>query len=305
MLRAPRFFGDDFLADLLDGKTMSATTASNPADSVQSIQQALNDLLISPVLSVSGTFDSATTANVVSYQSARGLVPDGIVGPATMGALDDDFALELFKRKADTPPAGFQLGERTGGRVDSPDGFATCAFENGVCVELGHAVAYFLPTEVMNEWTDAGGIGGAFGQPTDDPRTDTTGAAPMSFQEFRGATYLFGLTGKPSFAVPAAVWQASVSGRPRIGQPTGPPEPVGSDPGIRKVPHSNGVVLAVADSTPVALEVAVFGLWLSRQQSGQSMGAPVGLPYLAEDDTSIHYHFENGTIVPGPAGPTA
>jgi peptidoglycan hydrolase-like protein with peptidoglycan-binding domain len=305
MTRAPRFFGDDFLSGLLDGKTLSTSTIGAPPDSVDSIQQALNDVGIQPRLPLNGTYDTTMAANVVAYQNAKGLVRDGIVGPLTMGALDADFVLELFQRKANAPPPGFPLGKRTGDRVDFPDGTAACAFENGTCVEIGHAVAYFLPAETSSAWSDAGGMGGAFGPPIDDPRTDTSGAAPFSFQEFSRATYIFNLGGTPSFPLSAAIWAASSSARARIGAPTGPPQPIGSDASIQKAPHDAGVVLTVGDSTPIALENAVFAVWMNRQLSGQSLGAPVSLAYLADDGTSIHYPFENGTIVPGPSGPTA
>src|SRR5947209_3660257 len=112
-----------------------------------------------------------------------GLVPnDPVVGPGTMGALDEDFAHELIDAKA-AAFAGtrFDLGPRTGTRDDTIDEFATCAFRDGAVMEVGHARAYAVSAVVLDAWTTAGGLAGVFGPPTSDPfEIDATRAA----QEF-------------------------------------------------------------------------------------------------------------------------
>jgi peptidoglycan hydrolase-like protein with peptidoglycan-binding domain len=54
-------------------------------DDVRRVQQALVDA--GYAASVDGIYGPATTETVKQFQQARGLAPDGIVGPATRAAL--------------------------------------------------------------------------------------------------------------------------------------------------------------------------------------------------------------------------
>src|SRR5882672_3289078 len=168
MIIAPRFFGDDVLESCLTGHRMFAGSG-DPPESVALVQQALDALGF--VVSVDGIFGPETGQAVTAYKTQKGLVPnDPVVGPGTMAALDADFAHELFDAKA-AQLAGtrFDLGLRTGTRVELADAFAVCEFENGVCVEDGHLVAYAMPVAFYTAWTEAGGVDGSLGLPASDP----------------------------------------------------------------------------------------------------------------------------------------
>jgi hypothetical protein len=165
---SPRFFGDDVLESCLTGHRMFAGSG-DPPESVALVQQALDSLGFS--VSVDGIFGPETGQAVTAYKTQKGLTPnDPVVGPGTMAALDADFAHELFDAKA-AQLAGtrFDLGTRTGTRVDVEDAFAVCEFENGVCVEVGHIVAFAMPAAFYSAWTAAGGAEGSFGLPASDP----------------------------------------------------------------------------------------------------------------------------------------
>jgi peptidoglycan hydrolase-like protein with peptidoglycan-binding domain len=54
---------------------------------VRDLQAMLNLKVSLPPLLVDGVFGPKTTARVVTFQKRAGLVPDGIVGPATGKAL--------------------------------------------------------------------------------------------------------------------------------------------------------------------------------------------------------------------------
>jgi Putative peptidoglycan binding domain len=168
MIISPRFFGDDVLESCLTGHRMFAGSG-DPPESVALVQQALADLGFS--VSVDGIFGPETGSAVTAYKTQKGLTPnDPVVGPGTMAALDADFAHELFDAKAaQLADTRFDLGLRTGTRVDVTDAFAVCEFQNGVCVEVGHLVAYAMPTTFLIAWSEAGGVDGSFGLPTSDP----------------------------------------------------------------------------------------------------------------------------------------
>ena len=114
-----------------------------------------------------GEFATETGDAVTAYKTGKGLTPnDPVVGPGTMAALDADFSHELFDANA-AKFAGtrFDLGARTGTRVDLVDGFATCAFQKGLCVEVAHVVAYAMPRAALAAWTAAGGLDGTVCRP--------------------------------------------------------------------------------------------------------------------------------------------
>jgi len=90
-LQAARFAGDPVLEACFDNERLLRFGSSGPA--VAKLQQALVDAGFPlPVFGVDGIFKSETRRAVQDYQRAHGLVPDGIVGPITMGSLDTVFA---------------------------------------------------------------------------------------------------------------------------------------------------------------------------------------------------------------------
>jgi len=188
VLFSPRFFGDDVLASCLSGHRIF-DGSGDPPESVGRIQQALSDLGFT--VSLDGVFGSDTDTAVTAYKTNKGITPnDPVVGPETIAALDADFAHELLDAKANAVAGTqFDLGDRIGTRVDLEDGFATCDYQNGICVEVGHVAAYAMPSSVQAAWVTAGGLSGTFGQPTNDPLIlDET----RSVQEFASAAFVFG-----------------------------------------------------------------------------------------------------------------
>ncbi len=286
-LRAPRFFGDDVLESCLSGHRIFQGSG-DPQETIARIQRALSDLGFS--LSVDGIFGPETGAAVTSYKTGKGLVPnDPVVGPGTSAALDDDFANELFDAKAaEFAGTRFDLGARTGSRVDVEDGLALCAFENGTCIEGGHVRAFLLPAVVFAAWTTAGGLDGTFGAPVGDPRELD---ASRSVQEFAEVAFVFGPT--LAFAVSRPIWEASVAGRSLVGLVTGPSVPVGDD-GTTSTPHDLGVVLAVPSRSPQAMPQAVFDAWSTRTAAGTSPGAPIGFPFPTE--AGLVFQFSLGDL---------
>lgn len=283
-LRAPRFVGDDVLESCLTGHRILAGSG-DPPDSVSRIQQALSDLGFT--VAVDGIFGPQTGAAVTSYKTNKGLVPnDPVVGPGTMGALDDDFAHELFDAQAALEAGtAFDPGARTGTRLDLEDGLATCTFANGLGVEVGHARAYILPPPVADLWTQSGGADGPFGAPAGDPFVID---ATRSAQEFEQVGVVFGTA--PAFAIARPLWEASVSGRPMIGAPIGPAQPlVTGDAQI--VPHDTGVVLTAGPLPPQPLPQKVFDFWQSRDTSGAALGGPIAYAFPVADATVFPFQF--------------
>jgi peptidoglycan hydrolase-like protein with peptidoglycan-binding domain len=287
-LRAPRFYGDDVLASCLSGHRIFQGSG-DPPDSVKRIQQALNDL--GDTLAVDGIFGPATGAAVTAYKTTKGLVPnDPVVGPGTMGALDDDFAHEFIDASAAVASTPFDLGPRTGTRVDLEDGFAVCPFQNGVSMEVGHGVAFPVPAVVFAAWTTAGGQHGTFGVPINLPYAlDST----RSVQEFSKVAFVFGVA--EPFALSLEVWAASQAGRALIGLPTGAPQPLGTD-GTTTAPHDNGVVLTVPGSPSQPQPKAVFDAWKARQGTDSQLGPPDGLPFPDPSGTIFPFQFGKLTL---------
>lgn len=89
-LQSPRFSGDTVLEGCFDNEQLLRLGANGPA--VKKLQQALIDAGFGlSKFGVDGKFGSETQAALRQYQSARGLNPDGLVGPKTMGVLDSEF----------------------------------------------------------------------------------------------------------------------------------------------------------------------------------------------------------------------
>ena len=219
---SPRFFGDDVLESCLSGHRIF-NGSGDPPESVGLIQQALQDLGFT--VDVNGVFDSQTDDAVTAFKDSQSITPnDPVVGPETMGALDANFAHELIDAKANAIAGSrFDLGSRLGQREDLEDGFAISVFQNGLCVEMGHCVAYAMPAAVQESWIAAGGLDGTFGAPTSDPMVLDVA---RSVQEFAFVARIFG--GAQDFTLPRAVWEASIAGGGMIGMPIGAPQAIGS-----------------------------------------------------------------------------
>ena len=102
-LRSPRFAGDEVLEACYDNERVLQRGDSGSA--VRKVQQALIFLGIPvPETGASGTFDEETELAVRSYQEARGLRVDGIVGPETIGSLDEEFVTGTPEALPSTEP---------------------------------------------------------------------------------------------------------------------------------------------------------------------------------------------------------
>jgi hypothetical protein len=89
-LKSSRFAGDDVLEACYDNERSLRKGDSGPA--VQKVQKALIFLGFPvPGVGANGTFGDETVLAVLSYQEARGLKVDGIVGSETIGSLDEEF----------------------------------------------------------------------------------------------------------------------------------------------------------------------------------------------------------------------
>lgn len=89
-LRSPRFAGDELLEGCYDKERVLQRGDSGSA--VTKIQEALIVLGFPvPQVGANGIFGNETELAVKSYQEARGLSVDGIVGSETIGSLDEEF----------------------------------------------------------------------------------------------------------------------------------------------------------------------------------------------------------------------
>jgi len=108
-LTSPRFAGDTVLEAVYDNERLLQNGNNGPA--VRKLQQALVDSGFPlPRFGVDGKFGSETEGAVRDFQRTSGLIGtdrDGIVGPTTMGWLDQRFS-------AGPTPAGTTHGATTG-----------------------------------------------------------------------------------------------------------------------------------------------------------------------------------------------
>ncbi|MEQ8542365.1 MAG: DUF4157 domain-containing protein [Coleofasciculus sp. D1-CHI-01] len=98
-LTSPRFSKLLDLEEAYDDETLIKKGSSGRG--VQAIQQALYDIGIPlPKFGADGEFGAETDAAVRQFQKGKGLVPDGLVGPKTMAALDARFPPVTLPAKA-------------------------------------------------------------------------------------------------------------------------------------------------------------------------------------------------------------
>ncbi len=89
-LRSPRFAGDEVLEACYDKERV--LQRGDRGSSVRKVQQALIILGFPvPEVGANGIFGVETDLAVRSYQEARGLEVDGIIGSETIGSLDEEF----------------------------------------------------------------------------------------------------------------------------------------------------------------------------------------------------------------------
>lgn len=89
-LRSPRFAGDEVLEACYDNERV--LQRGDRGSAVRKVQQALIFLDFPvPKVGANGIFGDETELAVRSYQEARGLTVDGIVGSETIGSLDAEF----------------------------------------------------------------------------------------------------------------------------------------------------------------------------------------------------------------------
>lgn len=89
-LRSPRFAGDEVLEACYDNERV--LQIGDRGSSVRKVQQALIILGFPvPEVGANGIFGGETDLAVRSYQEARGLEVDGIIGSETIGSLDEEF----------------------------------------------------------------------------------------------------------------------------------------------------------------------------------------------------------------------
>jgi peptidoglycan hydrolase-like protein with peptidoglycan-binding domain len=91
-LKSQRFAGDEVLEACYDNERI--IQRGDRGTAVEKIQRALIFLGFPvPRVGANGIFGDETELAVRSYQEARGLKVDGIVGPETIGSLDDEFRM--------------------------------------------------------------------------------------------------------------------------------------------------------------------------------------------------------------------
>lgn len=95
-LKSSRFAGDEVLEACYDNERV--LRRGDSGSSVKKVQEALILLGIPvPRVGASGIFGEETELAVRSYQEARGLRVDGIIGPTTIGSLDEEFPSKVKK----------------------------------------------------------------------------------------------------------------------------------------------------------------------------------------------------------------
>jgi peptidoglycan hydrolase-like protein with peptidoglycan-binding domain len=102
-LRSPRFAGDEVLEACYDNERVLQRGDSGSA--VRKIQQALIFLDFPvPKVGANGIFGDETELAVRSYQEARGLSVDGVVGSETIESLDAEFFTGIPKPSVSPGP---------------------------------------------------------------------------------------------------------------------------------------------------------------------------------------------------------
>ena len=102
-LTSPRFALDPVLEAVFDNERLLRVGATGLH--INKIQQALVDAGFPlPTFGVDGIFGSETRSAVQDFQRSRGLDPDGIIGPLTMGALDNQFPPFITSQTVETSP---------------------------------------------------------------------------------------------------------------------------------------------------------------------------------------------------------
>ncbi|MEJ2459572.1 MAG: peptidoglycan-binding protein, partial [Novosphingobium sp.] len=103
--RSTRFQGDRVLQDVLNARRQLRN--GSRGEPVRKVQQALIDLGFPlPRFGVDGKFGNETGTAVRSFQQAQHIQVDGIVGPVTMGKLDDAIAARTVPPVPPTPGPG-------------------------------------------------------------------------------------------------------------------------------------------------------------------------------------------------------
>jgi hypothetical protein len=112
-LKSQRFAGDEALEACYDNESSLRRGDSGPA--VEKIQRALIFLGFPvPNVGANGVFGDETVLAVKSYQEARGLNVDGIVGSETIGNLDEEFYI------GPTEPSVMQAPEPHMSKIRTP-----------------------------------------------------------------------------------------------------------------------------------------------------------------------------------------
>jgi peptidoglycan hydrolase-like protein with peptidoglycan-binding domain len=118
-LKSSRFAGDEVLEACYDNERILRRGDSGPA--VEKIQRAVIFLGFPvPRVGANGIFGDETELAVRSYQEARGLKVDGIVGPDTIGSLDSEFYTGPIEQRAMPTPEPQVSKVRTPLEPDSP-----------------------------------------------------------------------------------------------------------------------------------------------------------------------------------------
>jgi peptidoglycan hydrolase-like protein with peptidoglycan-binding domain len=102
-LRSPRFAGDEVLEACYDNERFLQRGDSGSA--VEKVQKALIFLRFPvPEVGANGIFGDQTELAVRSYQEARGLKVDGVIGSITIGSLDAEFITDAKKPSVSPAP---------------------------------------------------------------------------------------------------------------------------------------------------------------------------------------------------------
>lgn len=102
-LRSPRFAGDEVLQACYDNERFLQRGDSGSA--VEKVQQALIFLSFPvPEVGANGIFGDETELAVRSYQEARGLKIDGVIGSITIGSLDAEFITDVEEPSVSPAP---------------------------------------------------------------------------------------------------------------------------------------------------------------------------------------------------------